>query len=146
MFCKPDPTTCIGVKKKGLHNLDSEGGFAEIGSAVYAGDPIIGKTVSLPPVTDDIHKAKLLYKDASTTIKQTDAGIVDQVMITMTEDGKKMVKTKIRKVYIPEVGDKLASKHGQKGTIGMIFPEEDMPFTREGIRPDIIINSHCIPS
>jgi len=142
MFCKPDPLSCVGVKKKGLHNLDGEGGFAEIGSAVFAGDPIQGKTVSLPANTDDIHKAKLIYKDASATIKHTDAGIIDQVMLTMTEDGKKMVKTKIRKIYIPEIGDKLASRAGQKGTIGMIFPEVDMPFTKDGIRPDLIINSH----
>jgi DNA-directed RNA polymerase II subunit RPB2 len=145
-FCKPNPMVTIGGKKKGLHNLDGELGCPNIGSAVFGGDVIIGKTMTLPAVTDDIHKAKMLYKDCSTTIKHTDAGVVNQVMLSMTEDGKRMIKVKVANTNIPEIGDKLASRAAQKGTIGMILNEEDMPFTREGIRPDIIINSHCIPS
>jgi DNA-directed RNA polymerase II subunit RPB2 len=84
--------------------------------------------------------------DASVFSSKGHTGIVDRVYLTENEEGKRIAKIRVREERTPEIGDKFSSRCGQKGTIGTLIPEENMPFTKDGIRPDLIINPHCMPS
>jgi DNA-directed RNA polymerase II subunit RPB2 len=85
-------------------------------------------------------------KDESKTTKKGQVGKVDKSFMTDGEIGERIAKVRLREERIPAMGDKMASRAGQKGTIGMIIPEADMPFTRDGLKPDLIINPHALPS
>jgi hypothetical protein len=89
---------------------------------------------------------KDVYVDQSVKPKKGQLGVVDKSFMTEGEEGFRIAKVRIREERIPAIGDKMASRAGQKGTIGLIIPEQDMPFTADGIRPDLIINPHAIPS
>jgi DNA-directed RNA polymerase II subunit RPB2 len=86
------------------------------------------------------------YIDASVTPKKGQLGYVDKAFITEGEQGYRIAKVRIREERIPAMGDKFCSRCGQKGTVGLIIPEKDMPFTEDGVRPDLIINPHALPS
>jgi DNA-directed RNA polymerase II subunit RPB2 len=125
----------------------SQDGLIEPGSRVVENDIIIGKTTPIATSKQEISQMKKFKKrDVSTSMRQNEAGVIDKVLVTTNSDGFKYSKIKIRCTRTPEVGDKLASRHGQKGTIGMTYKHEDMPFTINGIVPDLIINPHAIPS
>jgi DNA-directed RNA polymerase II subunit RPB2 len=113
------------------------------GRAVYVdkGDVLIGKYF-----IDSSRGEGEIISDISLVIKKGEEGFVDRIIKTTTPDGNIMVKVVIRTDRTPEVGDKFASRAAQKGTCGMLFNQEDMPWTVDGICPDIIINPHCIPS
>ena len=108
---------------------------------VKEGDVIIGK-ITVKKNKDVVTE----IEDTSLTIKKGEEGFIDNIFISKDNTGNKIVKIKIRKIKIPEVGDKFASRAAQKGICGMVYTQEDMPFTQDGITPDIIINPHCIPS
>jgi hypothetical protein len=107
--------------------------------------PLDDKKVVIGKVTSNINNTDI-FSDASVTPKKGQLGYVDKAFITEGEEGFRIAKVRIREERIPAQGDKFCSRCGQKGTVGLIIPEENMPFTAEGIRPDLIINPHALPS
>ena len=103
------------------------------------------KTILIGMTMDDIDKENV-SSDLSIGPKKGQKGIVDKSFITEGEEGTRIAKVRVREDRVPAIGDKMASRAGQKGTIGMIIPEADMPFTKDGLKPDLIINPHAIPT
>jgi DNA-directed RNA polymerase II subunit RPB2 len=103
------------------------------------------RVVLIGEVTSSVDQ-KGTYIDNSNTTKKGQLGFVDKSFISEGEEGFRIAKVRIREERLPAIGDKMASRAGQKGTLGLIIPEEDMPFTADGVRPDLIINPHAIPS
>lgn len=115
-------------------------GIIKVGSYVGCGDVVIAKVQKIN------NKETFYWRDSSVIIKSGEEGFVDKVFITSNVEGYRIVKIKIRVSKIPEIGDKVASRCAQKGTISVILDECDMPFTQNGIVPDLILNPLCLPS
>ncbi len=143
----PSEETTGYLGEEAYKQLGSDG-IVQLESYVTENDVIIGKT-SPPRFIEEINEFGVVQekrREASITIRKGKEGFVDKVFVTESEEGNKLVKVKIRSERIPSLGDKFSSKHGQKGVVGLIVPEEDMPFTPDGIKPDLILNPHSIPS
>jgi DNA-directed RNA polymerase subunit B' len=115
---------------------------------VAEGDVVIGKT-SPPRFLSSVEQYSLATstrRESSVAMRHGEEGVVDFVLITENAEGNKLIQVKIRDQRTPEIGDKFTSRHGQKGVIGLIVPEADMPFSSSGIIPDLLFSPHGIPT
>ena len=142
--CKPDKTKTKGIKFGNYEKLNAQG-FIPENSLVENRDVIIAKTIPIKENRNDPTKL-MKYEDQSKTFRTTEETYVDANYTGRNGDGYNFAKVRVRILRKPVMGDKVSSRHGQKGTVGNIVPECDMPFTKDGLRPDIIINPHAIPS
>ncbi len=140
--------TADGFMGEHIYSKLSEDGIIEPEMEVSEGDALIGKVAPPRFLEENIGAGGLEEKmrDDSTVMKTGEGGVVDSVVFTETTGATKIVKVRIRSLKTPENGDKFASRHGQKGVVALIVPPEDMPFTAEGVVPDLLLNPHSIPT
>ncbi len=137
-----------GYRSEKDYRLLEEDGIVYTGGKVKDGDVMIGK-ISPPRFLGEFEEFSIaanIKRESSIALSHGVHGIVDSSVITENEDGNRIVRLRLRELRIPEIGDKFASRHGQKGIIGMIVPAEDLPFTASGITPDILFSPHGLPS
>ena len=137
-----NPDNFNDIKKSDMINFDKldKHGFAKEGSNVTHDDAIISK------INENFNGERVYYNVSGKCVKFSTSGIVDKVVVSKNTDNLRSAKVRIRKNKIPTVGDKYASRPGQKGMCGLVLEQEEMPFTKDGIVPDMIINPHALPS
>lgn len=147
--CNPSLKISNGVKTRGMkignYNKLNENGFIDKDVLVENRDIIISKIIPIKENRNDSTKL-IKYEDQSKLFRTTEKCYIDKNYTGRNGDGYNFAKVRIRTTRKPVIGDKFSSRAGQKGTIGNIIPENDMPFTKNGLKPDIIINPHAIPS
>lgn len=142
--CRPDPAKTKGMKFGNYDKVNSQGVMPH-NTLVENGDVIIAKVFPIKENRNDPSKV-IKYEDLSRVHRTHEECFIDQNYIARNGDGYNFCKVRIRTHRKPVIGDKFSSRHGQKGTIGNIIPERDMPFLSNGMKPDLIINPHAIPS
>ena len=139
-FSKPNRETTRGYKTGSKYAVQ-ENGVPLLNAQVQENDVIIGKVTTIKSDPNGY-----AYRDSSTTHKNSESCRVDGVWQDKNSDGYPFIKVRVVSERTPEIGDKVSSRHGQKGTCGILLPEEDMPYTKNGLRPDLIMNPHAVPS
>lgn len=143
--CKPDKQKTKGMKMGANYNKVNSKGLIPENTLVENRDIIISKVMPIKENRND-HTKVIKYEDKSKMYRTDEETYIDKNYIDKNGDGYSFAKVRVRTTRQPVIGDKFSSRSAQKGTTGNIISEEDMPFTADGIRPDIIINPHCIPS
>ena len=137
-----------GYKGEKSYRLLEDDGIVATESRVSGGDILIGKT-SPPRFMEEYRDQESrgpYRRDTSIGVRPSESGVVDTSVLTQSTEGGKMFKVRIRDMRQPEIGDKFASRHGQKGVVGLLAKAEDLPYTADGISPDVLINPHAFPS
>ena len=143
--CRPDASKTKGMKFGNYSKLNSQGVMKE-DTLVENKDIILGKVVPIKENRND-HTKIIKYRDQSRAYRTNrEECYIDKNYVHRNGDGYTFAKVRIRAWRPPAIGDKFSSRHGQKGTIGLVMPHADMPFSEDGLVPDIIINPHAIPS
>lgn len=141
-----DNNAVAGIRQ-GCYAKLGKSGIVSIGQTLEHGDAIIGKTIATSDISsDNSEMRKIVKRCKSTFMRHDEKCVVDATLTSTTREGQRFVKVRTRAQRIPEIGDKIASRHGQKGVIGMTLRDEDMPFSEDGIVPDVIMNPHAVPS
>jgi len=137
-----------GYKGEKSYRLLEDDGIIATESNVLGGDILIGKT-SPPRFMEEYRDQSSTgpyRRDTSIGVRPSEVGTVDTIVLTQSNEGGKMYKVRIRDMRLPEIGDKFASRHGQKGVVGILAKAEDLPYTASGVSPDVLINPHAFPS
>src|SRR3989344_6259635 len=142
----PDPQV-KGFRGEEAYKFIAEDGIINPEVNVLSDSVLVAKISPLRFLSGEEFVAKIENKrETSVTVRYGEEGVVDKILITENTNGNQMIKVRIRDQRIPEDGDKFATRHGQKGVVSILVPQEDMPFTGNGVIPDIIFNPHGIPS
>lgn len=147
-------SSCRGLRKANYEKLNAKG-WVDPGVMVYPNDAIIGKTMNTEEIVDpeiigrpdpNGKTVKNVKRDNTTILKTNEPAVVHKVIETKNRDGANILKMTTVAMRQPELGDKFSARHGQKGTVGMLYRQEDMPYTQDGIPADMVINPHGFPS
>ncbi len=137
-----------GYRSEKDYRYLEEDGMVYTEAKLKPDDALIGK-ISPPRFLGELEEMSIaanIRRESSVVVKHGESGVVDMTYITENEEGNRLIQVRLRDLRIPEIGDKFASRHGQKGVIGLIIPYQDLPFTASGITPDLIFSPHSIPS
>lgn len=135
-----------GYRTEASYKYLEQDGIVYPEAKIGEGEILIGKMSPPKFLSEQREISVRTRKESSVAMRQEESGIVDGVFITEDAEGNKIVQIRTRDQRTPELGDKFATSHGQKGVVGMIVPQEDIPFTSRGVRPDVIFNPHGLPS
>ncbi len=135
-----------GYKTEESYRYLEDDGIAYPEAKLDEGEVLIGKTTPPKFMSEAKDITIKTRKEASSLIRQEEKGTIDMVFVTVDNEGNRIVQVRTRDSRIPELGDKFSAPHGQKGVLGAVIPEADVPFTSSGIKPDLIFNPHSIPS